>query len=291
MNLFLKPLFFSKIWGGTAIESRFRYGLTDRHVGECWGISGLPGKETPVLEGPLEGKTLSELWKEQKDLFGNHPAPEFPLLVKFIDATDDLSVQVHPDDGYARKKGFPYGKSECWTVLSAAPGAKMVVGHRAKTREEFAESVKNGTCESLLSYREVREGDFFNITPGTVHALGKGLLILEIQQSSDLTYRLYDYNRLENGRPRELHVADALAVMRFPDTPVSSVPETPYFTIETLAGESREKAARFGDFLVSISGSGTLDGAPLKAGDFVFVTSGSTYALAGDSVVFRTRLK
>lgn len=291
MNLFLKPRFFAKIWGGTAIESRFHYGLSEPNVGECWGISGLPGKETPVVGGPLDGKTLSELWKDRKDLFGNHPASDFPLLVKFIDAAEALSVQVHPDDAYARSKGFPFGKSECWTVLSAAPGARMVVGHRAKTREEFAAAVQNGTCEGLLNYREVREGDFFNIAPGTVHALGKGLLILEIQQSSDLTYRLYDYYRLENGRPRELHVEDALRVMRFPDTPVSAVPETPYFSISRKDGSWKDAASRYGDFLVAVSGSGSLDGTPLKAGDFVFVTAGAPYSVEGDAVLYRTRLK
>ena len=135
MNLFLKPRFFAKIWGGTAIESRFHYGLSEPNVGEFWGISGLPGKETPVVGGPLDGKTLSELWKDRKDLFGNHPATDFPLLVKFIDASEALSVQVHPDDAYARSKGFPFGKSECWTVLSAAPGARRARIRSSPTRK------------------------------------------------------------------------------------------------------------------------------------------------------------
>jgi mannose-6-phosphate isomerase class I len=291
MILRFQPLFFTKIWGGSAIRRRFDFPLSQEGIGECWGISALPGKETPVREGPFAGITLSELWTHRPEWFGHHPAPFFPLLVKFIDASQDLSVQVHPDDAYARQKGFPYGKHECWIVLGAEPGSEIVFGHSAGSRAELEEKIAQNRIEDVLRRVPVHEGDFFNVSPGTIHALGKGLLILEIQQSSDLTYRLYDYHRLENGKPRELHVEDALNTLHFPDPEPSTAWGTPVFSIDRPETGSEQTASRFGDYLIAVSGEGTIDGERVRAGEFFMATSLSKYRLDGSLSLYRARLQ
>lgn len=291
MIIRFQPLFFPKIWGGGAIRRRFGYPLSEAAIGECWGISALPGKETPIVGGPLAGTHLSQLWTDRPDLFGNHPAPYFPLLVKFIDAAQDLSVQVHPDDIYARQQGFPYGKSECWIVLGAEPGAQIVFGHQARSRAEVEAKIAQDRIEDILKRVPVREGDFFNVAPGTIHALGSGLLILEIQQSSDLTYRLFDYHRLENGKPRELHIQDALATLRFPDPEPSPAWETPYFSIDRPQLGTEQTASLFGDYLIVTAGEGTIGQEPVRSGDFLMVTSMAEYRIEGPVTFYRARLK
>src|SRR5690606_31738382 len=143
---------------------------------------------------------------------------EYPLLVKILDAADDLSVQVHPNDSYAREvEGVPYGKTECWYVLSAEEGAELVLGHHAKTREELVQMMDQGEWDKLLRRIKVKAGDFIYVPSGTIHAIGKGIVILETQQSSDITYRVYDYDRRDSmGNKRELHLDRAREVTLVP---------------------------------------------------------------------------
>lgn len=219
--LFLAPVFQERIWGGTALRDRFGYDIPSHHTGECWGISAHPNGPSRICNGELAGKTLHEVWEQHPELFGRGGAAThepFPLLVKILDANADLSVQVHPDDAYAAEhEQGELGKTECWYVLDCAPDAELIVGHTAATRAELAERMERGEWEKLLVRRKIRPGQFFYVPSGTVHALGKGTLVLEVQQSSDTTYRVYDYDRVDAyGNKRELHVTKALDVITVP---------------------------------------------------------------------------
>lgn len=221
----LEPVFHNNIWGGRKLEREFGYAIPDGPVGECWAISAHPHGDCRIVEGPGKGGRLSELWETQPELFGAHePGAPFPLLVKIIDAERDLSIQVHPDDAYANahEKGS-LGKRECWYVLEAAPGASVVIGQNAKNRQEFQELLDKGCWDELLNKMPVHAGDFFQIDPGTVHALMAGTMILETQQSSDVTYRLYDYDRPDaDGNLRELHIEKSLDVINYDAKPIES---------------------------------------------------------------------
>lgn len=220
----LVPVFKEKIWGGRKLETEFGYEIPAGPVGECWAISAHPAGDDEIASGEYAGKTLSWLWDEHRELFGNCEGDRFPLLVKIIDAKDDLSIQVHPDDDYAAEhENGSLGKKECWYVLSAEPGQTIVVGQRAHSREEFAQMVEEGRWSELLNEIPIKAGDFFQIDPGTVHAIKGGTVILESQQSSDVTYRVYDYDRKQDdGTLRPLHMQQALDVIDFDCAPLTS---------------------------------------------------------------------
>lgn len=220
----LVPVFKEKIWGGRKLETEFGYEIPAGPVGECWAISAHPAGDDEIASGEYAGKTLSWLWDEHRELFGNCEGDRFPLLVKIIDAKDDLSIQVHPDNDYAAEhEDGSLGKKECWYVLSAEPGQTIVVGQRARSREEFAQMVEEGRWSELLNEIPIKAGDFFQIDPGTVHAIKGGTVILESQQSSDVTYRVYDYDRKQDdGTLRPLHMQQALDVIDFDCAPLTS---------------------------------------------------------------------
>lgn len=220
----LVPVFKEKIWGGRKLETEFGYEIPAGPVGECWAISAHPAGDDEIASGEYAGKTLSWLWDEHRELFGNCEGDRFPLLVKIIDAKDDLSIQVHPDNDYAAEhEDGSLGKKECWYVLSAEPGQTIVVGQRAHSREEFAQMVEEGRWSELLNEIPIKAGDFFQIDPGTVHAIKGGTVILESQQSSDVTYRVYDYDRKQDdGTLRPLHMQQALDVIDFDRAPLTS---------------------------------------------------------------------
>ena len=217
MELFkFEPLLKQTIWGGSKIVT-FKHLQSDLdNVGESWEISGVPGDESVVANGEWKGKTLNEVLTEMKEKlvgadnyqrFGNR----FPLLIKFIDARQDLSIQVHPDDETAHKQGKPMGKTEMWYVMDSDEGALLKVGLKKKiTPEEYARMVDDDTiCDALGNY-QVKSGDCFFIPAGRIHAICSGSFIAEIQQTSDVTYRIYDYKRKDkDGNFRQLHTKEA----------------------------------------------------------------------------------
>lgn len=215
--IILTPSFSHTIWGGDKLRTEFGYDEPGDDIGECWGISAHPRGDGCVSNGEFCGMHLSELWKDHRDIFGNVSGECFPLLTKIISAKDDLSIQVHPDDEYAGKnENGSLGKTECWYILDADPGSRIVVGHNAKTREELCDMIDGGKWDELIRYVEVKKGDFVQIEPGTVHAICGGITLLETQQNSDITYRLYDYGRLSDGKPRPLHLAQSKDVINVP---------------------------------------------------------------------------
>lgn len=217
--LFLEPVFTHNIWGGTKLRTEFCYDIDGDDIGECWGIAAHEHGDCHIRSGIYKGMTLSELWENHPKLFGQSGEGKFPLLVKILDAKDDLSVQVHPDDVYAKKnENGSYGKAECWYILECDENATLVLGHHAKSNEELCEMVNGAKWKKLIREVPVKKGDFIQLNPGTMHAIKGGIMLLETQQNSDITYRVYDYDRMSNGKLRELHVEKSLDVIEVPAT-------------------------------------------------------------------------
>ena len=216
--IFFNPVLQEKIWGGTKLQSLFHFPIPSDKTGEAWIISAHPhGVSTVKSPSPYAGMGLDKLYKQHPELFNGQHLKSFPLLIKLLDAADDLSVQVHPDDAYALSHEGEYGKNECWYVVQAEPGAKIVYGHSAMTKEEFTKKINEESWNELFTEVPVKAGDFFNVPSGTIHAIGGGIVILETQQNSDTTYRVYDYHRKDNsGNLRPLHIQQTIDVTTIP---------------------------------------------------------------------------
>jgi len=216
-------IFKEKIWGGSKIRDILGKDFSPlKNCGETWEISGVSGNLSRVANGDLKGKTLPQLIDIYKsDLLGSKVyeeyGNEFPLLIKFIDAAEDLSIQVHPNDKLARERHNSLGKTEMWYVFQANKDSKLIAGFNKQTsKEEYLQHLKNGSLAGILNEEKVVAGDTFFIPAGRVHTIGKGLLLAEIQQSSDVTYRIYDFDRKDDkGNKRELHTEEALAAIDY----------------------------------------------------------------------------
>ncbi|WP_223634411.1 mannose-6-phosphate isomerase, class I [Planococcus sp. 4-30] len=275
--VFLKPVFQERIWGGGKLQELFDYDIPSQTTGEAWVISAHENGPSIVMNGELRGKSLLEVWRNYPQLFGSESTDsDFPLLVKILDANDQLSVQVHPDDRYAKELAHkPYGKTECWYILDCEEDAEIIIGHQAQSREEFQQLVSEGQWQKLFQSIKVKKGDFVYVPSGTLHSIGKGIVILETQQSSDITFRLYDYDRVDpEGRKRELHLEEAMTVMTCPHQQVAQdnlkeqlnnlestrLVEGEYFTVyHWMLGGKVEVPLTTGFLLVSvINGTGQI---------------------------------
>jgi mannose-6-phosphate isomerase len=221
------PSFHSRPWGGRAMADRLHKKIPDGPVGESWEVSAHPNGLSRVAGGPFAGMSLAELTKQAgADLLGDgvfaRSGGEFPILVKLIDVNSLASVQVHPDDEQARRlEGFPRGKTEAWYIIERSPEARFFLGMAAGvTPASFRAALADGRARGLLASPEVAPGDCLFVPPGTIHACGEGVLLLEVQQSCDITYRVYDWDRVdESGKRRELHLEKALQVIDFSARP------------------------------------------------------------------------
>lgn len=287
----MKPVFKEMIWGGSKLKDEYGYDIPSDHTGECWAISAHKNGDCIIEDGEYAGKSLSWLFDNHRELFGNIEGDEFPLLVKIIDAKNDLSVQVHPNDEYAKIHENSLGKTECWYVLNAEEGTKMVMGHHAKTKEEFIKAIENDDYNHLLNSFTINKGDFFYIPSGTLHAICSGSLIYEAQQSSDITYRVYDYHRKDkDGNERELHVQQSIDVTNVPanisqnslfvNTHLDYGSKTRYVDGEffkldcyRLTGENKIINDSPFQMVSIIEGEGLLDGKEVKKGDHFVICS------------------
>jgi mannose-6-phosphate isomerase len=249
-----KTLYKDKIWGGQKIRTYLHKDFGSLpNCGETWEISGVKTDVSVVANGELAGESLADLLvKFGGQLVGDkvyaHFGNIFPLLIKFIDANEDLSIQVHPDDELAKKRHNSFGKTEMWYVIEADPGSTLIAGFNQElTQEKYLEAFNSGHLTDVLNKEDVKAGDVFFLPAGRVHTIGKGLLIAEIQQTSDITYRIYDFDRLDDkGNKRELHTEEALAAIdykHYPEYKTSYTPEKdenvhlvscPYFTTNVL---------------------------------------------------------
>ena len=308
--LFLNPVFKEMIWGGNQLAEKFGYEIPSDKTGECWAVSAHPNGDCTVREGEYAGKKLSELFKEEPELFGNLSLDRFPLLIKIIDAKADLSIQVHPDDAYAKvHENGSLGKTECWYILDCPEDATLVVGHNAGSREELKEMIDQKRWSELIREVPVKKGDFIQINPGTVHAIKGGLMILETQQNSDITYRVYDYDRLSNGKPRELHVQQSIDVITVPapsaedsvshaaDLPANTMNELiacDYYKVYKLTVTEPVSFEQEHPFLIMsvIEGEGLVNGQMIRKGDHFILPSGfGKVDLQGDMTLIASSVK
>ena len=281
-----RPYYKSVIWGGDKIASYKGVEIAERCVGESWELSAVPGHESVVADGLLAGKNIVELASEYgAELLGSDVTArygkQFPLLVKLIDARSDLSVQVHPDDRLAQERHKSPGKTEMWYVVGRAPGARIYCGLSAPlTPESYVERVTSGTIMDVVAAHNSEPGQFFYIPAGTIHAIGAGNFIAEIQQSSDVTYRVYDYNRRDAvGHTRQLHTDEARDAIdyRFPhhveptakrfDRTTAGAVVSPYFRVDYVGGDTE----------LTDCGKG-------KAFTVIMVTGGTATLTAGDEI-------
>lgn len=211
--LFLSPYISETIWGGNKLKE---YGYTCPYEknAEAWLVSAIENKCSLITN--LNNITLLDFYNQNREFFNNYK-DAYPLLVKIIDANDDLSIQVHPDNKYALKKHNKYGKWESWYILDCKQDATIVYGHNAKNKEELVSLIENKKWKDLIVERKIKKGDVIDVCPGTIHAIKSSTLVYELQQSSDITYRLYDYDRVsKDNKPRELHIQDSINMIYYP---------------------------------------------------------------------------
>lgn len=304
--IFLNAVLQEKIWGGTKLQSLFHFPIPSDKTGEAWIISAHPhGVSTVKSPSPYAGMGLDKLYKQHPELFNGQHLKSFPLLIKLLDAADDLSVQVHPDDAYALSHEGEYGKNECWYVVQAEPGAKIVYGHSAMTKEEFTEKINEEAWSELFTEVPVKAGDFFNVPSGTIHAIGGGIVILETQQNSDTTYRVYDYHRKDNsGNLRPLHIQQTIDVTTIPhsvptinqqvvttDTGIrTTFVENKFFTVwkYDIDGDYSDALSSTYHLVTVLDGNGmlTVDGTtyPIEKADSFILPSGTPTLQVNGSV-------
>lgn len=292
------PILKDKLWGGEKLGSVLDKPIGDhKKMGESWEISGVEGNISVVSEGPLKGKNLVELIREYKgELIGDNVYKQFeerfPLLIKFIDANDDLSIQVHPDDELAEQRHSSFGKTEMWYVVEAEEGATLISGfNKPMSKEEYMKIFQAGRLTDILNEEPVEKDDVFFLPAGRVHTIGKGLLIAEIQQTSDITYRIYDFDRVDaNGQGRELHIEEAVDAIDYnfydeyktvydKSAWEAEIGKSPYFiTRRLLLNDAQERSYADKDtfiILMLLSGEGVIgyDGGEIsyKPGDSILI--------------------
>lgn len=287
--------------GNEAGKKEAGHPADDAPIGEYWVLSAHPSAPSIVVNGSLKGKSLLQLTEENPEEFlGRSPQPRFPLLIKFLDVGDDLSIQIHPDDLYALREEKDYGKTECWYFIEAKEGAKIILGDSFRSREEYDAALRNGTVRSFMKYRDVKKGDLVYVPARTLHALLAGLSLIEVQQTSDVTYRVYDWDRVDKeGKMRALHVEKAADCMTYGKKPEDEADLTrraireeegclhehlvtsPYFTMEKISLQKKKISLSAGkegnpDVLIVVEGEGNLlwgkgEFLPLRFGDTLLI--------------------
>lgn len=280
------PILKELIWGGEKLKKVLQKNSFSNKIGESWELSGVENNVSEVSNGAFKGESLNQLIKTYKgslvgslvyEQYGN----KFPLLFKFIDANDDLSIQLHPNDALAKKRHNSFGKTEMWYVVDTDKHSKLYIGFDKKyTKETYQEKFDKGEILEMVNAQEVKKGDVFFIDAGTVHAIGKGVLIAEIQQTSDVTYRIFDWNRTDkNGKSRDLHTDLALDAFDFSKTQIESISynntlnksvalaSCPYFTTNKLLvkGKIQKDLSEIHSFIVYMCVEGT---AQISVGEY-----------------------
>jgi len=282
------PILKERIWGGKYLADLYQKSDLENPIGEAWLISGISDNYSDVIDNNGNVFSFKDIYQSNPTFFNPTGKGDFPLLVKYIDAMDKLSVQVHPTDEYAKKNKLGNGKTECWFVTEAIDDAELVIGHSATTKQEFKKAIDENKLSTLMVKAKVKKGDFVFIPAGTIHAIGAGIRIMEIQQPSDVTYRLYDYDRLDrDGKPRPLKIKEALETTVFPSpainvihtdgkTGVFVLTENPYFTVERIVSKDLFTYINLDKspvYLVITEGLGIVNGIKAKTGDALMVSS------------------
>ena len=294
--LFLRPNLKKRLWGGTWLNPFYNQEQSEEPIGEAWVVSGHKTGPSTIKGGDFDGVAFDRFFAENNDLFPDIESESFPLLVKIIDAKEDLSVQVHPDESYAKEHESDRGKSESWYIWDAEENASLVLGHRAETKDELKEKIQENQYDDLLRKIEVKQDDFVYIPAGTLHAIGAGVRLVEVQVSSDLTYRVYDYERTDaEGNTRDLHVDKAIDVINVPndDIPVSNhrrdrmrsvLHNGDDFTLKRIrvSGKMLWKPVDKSYACIVIDGEGSIGGTAVSKGDgFVVLEKANKVSVKG----------
>lgn len=304
----IKPSTKDYLWGGHRLVDEYSIEHDGDICAEAWLLSCHKDGPSYIDSGEYKGKTLSEYIDiKGKEILGRNCErfEDFPVLIKFIDAKDDLSVQVHPDDEYALANEGQYGKTEMWYVLDALPGSSLIYGLNSEiSKEEFKNSILNNTLIDVVDRVKVNKGDTFFIKPGTLHAIGNGLLVLEVQQNSNITYRIYDYDRADiNGNKRELHIDKALEVTNLNkainEKNDEHLADCDYFTVDKIEIDGEYKGYVDNDSFLSIiviDGKGIIkdsnDTIEFKKGSSLFLPANSKeFIIEGNCVLLFTRIR
>ena len=310
----LNPVFKDYIWGGTKLRDEYGFKSDLDKLAEGWMLSCHKDGENIIENGEFDGKTLTEVIKNNPDYLGENGKKfeYFPILIKLIDAKNDLSVQVHPDNEYAMRVENEYGKTECWYILDCEEDAELIYGfNREITSEEFKEKIADNTFLETVNKVKVKKGDLFFIEAGTLHAIGKGILLAEIQQNSNTTYRVYDYGRLgADGKPRELHVDKAIDVTNCVPPVRSTNPEGELIINDGYSSQLLTKCDLFNVEKVSVSteynteadntsfvsilvtdGCGEIDNIKINKGDSLFIPANyGKFTVSGKAELIITRV-
>jgi mannose-6-phosphate isomerase len=299
--LVFEPILQDRIWGGTKLQDDLGKKIPTPTTGESWELSAVEGNVSVVKNGAFAGKPLTELLEQYPDeILGTavHQrfGKQFPLLFKFLDAREDLSIQVHPNDELAKERHNSFGKTEMWYVMQADPGSRIIVGFNHKSSaQEYLEKLESKQLIDILNQVPAKKGDVFFLETGTIHAIGAGIVIAEIQQTSDITYRIYDWNRVDaNGNGRQLHVQEALDAMNYNTTDTqktyskeanksNSMVDCPYFTTNFLPLDGKTEVAKNGSsFTVYIC----------TEGEYTIDIEGTTHSFKkGDTVLVPAAVK
>jgi len=299
--LVFEPILQDRIWGGTKLKTDLGKNIPTQTTGESWELSAVEGNVSVVKQGDYAGKPLSELLESfPNEVLGTAVHEkfgiQFPLLFKFLDAREDLSIQVHPNDELAKKRHNSFGKTEMWYVMQADEGSRIIVGFKEKSSAaEYVQKLEEKKLLDILNQVEAKKGDVYFLETGTIHAIGAGIVIAEIQQTSDITYRIYDWDRVDaNGNGRQLHVEEALDAMNYNPTDTkkdyatqintsNTMVDCPYFTTNFLPLEGSAEVSKNGSsFTVYIC----------TEGEYTIAFEGKTYTFKkGDTVLVPAALK
>ena len=310
----LKPVFKDYIWGGTKLRDEYGFESDLDKLAEGWMLSCHKDGENTIENGDFKGKSLTEVVNTHPEFLGENGKKfeYFPILIKLIDAKNDLSVQVHPDNEYAMRVEKEYGKTECWYILDCDDDAELIYGfNKSITSEEFKEKIADNTFLETVNKVKVKKGDLFFIEAGTLHAIGKGILLAEIQQNSNTTYRVYDYGRLgADGKPRELHVEKAIDVTNCTPPTRSTNPEgellvengystqlltkCDLFNVEKVTVATEYTSVADDKSFVSIlvtDGNASIDNIDIKKGDSLFIPANhGEYTITGNAELIITKV-
>ncbi|WP_342257298.1 type I phosphomannose isomerase catalytic subunit [Spiroplasma endosymbiont of Nomada ruficornis] len=302
--IFLKPAFIRKLWGSQKLAHKFNFDLPkNTPIGEAWLVSAHPNGMSYVLNGEYKGLSLAELFKQQPSLFANLDSSgsvinkEYPLLTKILDANDSLSVQIHPDDKFAEKNHKCLGKTECWYILECLSKGRVILGHNAKTKDQFNQWLAKEQWPKLLKYIPIKKDQFIYVPSLKIHGLLAHTMVFELQQSSDITYRLYDYDRKDElGNLRNLHLKEASTIVLAPDLNSSEanghdnyLVDNKFFKLIKLINEGINHYSYPNTRWLQISvldGNGIIDDTSIKKGDSFILPNGYTdFCLSGNMLL------
>lgn len=303
--LFFDPIPRPAIWGHTLVRDYFGYKKFPEGIGQSWSFSAQKDASTICLSEPFKGMTLRELWEKHQELFG-HPGEKFPVIISLVAPEDDLSIQVHPDSQAAKKYGYALGKNEAWYFIKSEDNASIVYGHNAKDEKDLYNYINNDKWDELIKHLSVHTGDFVYLPAGILHALKKGSIVYEIQQSTDVTFRFYDYHRKDKyGNERELHLTQAIDCLSYDQEMMKNniIPveekmdnglKTTFisndsFTVTKLAIEGKNIYETDNYQLATVvKGEGVVDGFNIKIGDNFLIPQHSKIEIDGNMIIMMT---